>query len=264
MAASTKHTAGLKSDNPCCCLGSSYLCRTQEKDSPNQSDRALGVPIITLDYHRTLAGSLSSYGQTLVDGKYAKDPRQADAGLEQLANSLQLFIHTVESYSSADAIAVIPGTEHPYSDDLGMKLSEKTGRPLVTLLLEKGTRNFAVDREISKDRTFILIDDVYRTGRTFRDAASCLFAGGAKQVLGLAATCTISRIDLPCHHGRLADTDRLRIRSQREKRVKLASDYLREIQREGGVSRTGFDRTIERLHAEHARWLVTGERSSDS
>ena len=240
------------------------VCRTQEKDSPNQSDRALGVPVITLDYHRTLAGSLSSYGQTLVDGKYAKHPRQADVGLEQLANRLQLVIRTVESYSSADAIAVIPGTEHQYSDDLGKKLSEKTGLPLVALLLEKGTRNFAVDRKNSEHRTFILIDDVYRTGRTFRDAASCLFAEGAMQVLGLAATCTISRIDLPCHHGHLADFDRLRMRSQREKRVKLASDYLREIQHEGGLSSACVDRTIERLHAEHARWLVAGERSSDS
>ena len=81
---------------------------------------------------------------------------------------------------------------------------------------------------------------------------------------GLVATCTISRIDLPCHHGHLADTDQLRVRSQREKRVKLASDYLRKIQHEGELSPVSFDRTIERLHIEHARWLVAGEQSTDS
>jgi hypothetical protein len=173
-----------------------------------------------------------------------------------LANLLQLIV--IGPYLAADAIAVIPGTAHRYSEDLGRFVAIKTGMPLVVLSLEKGSRRFAVDRKESESRTLILIDDVHRTGKTFRDAASCLFQAGAKDVLGLAATCTISRTDLPCHHGHLADDERLRVRSHRENRISVASDYLRRTQEAGGLSPGSAARAIDQLHAEHARWLASG------
>jgi hypothetical protein len=41
------------------------VCRTQDKDTPLQSDRVLSVPIIALDYHRTTAGDLSQAASRL-------------------------------------------------------------------------------------------------------------------------------------------------------------------------------------------------------
>jgi hypothetical protein len=194
-----------------------------------------------------------------VDEKYAEASNQPNAGLEQLASRLQLLIQSVRPYATADSIAVIPGTEHQYSDHLGKKLSERSHLTPVLLSLEKGTRHFAVDRKIGEGRTFILIDDVYRTGRTFRDAASCLFAAGAEEILGLAVTCTISRTDLPCRHSDLDDAGRIRAVSRRERRLKLATDYLQKVQHKGGLSPESTARAIEELHTEHAPWLLAGE-----
>ena len=53
------------------------------------------------------------------------------------------------------------------------------------------------DPGLVKDREIILVDDVYRTGDTMRDAAQVLRRAGARQVLGLTVTCTVSAIIPP-------------------------------------------------------------------
>lgn len=178
------------------------VCSTEHV--PGRLDRPrppLGAPIIALDYHRTASGTLSITGQTLVDEKYADPPIGVDGGLEAIAQKLSLIILHNERYSSADAIAAIPGTEHRYSEHLGNRLSQITHKPLVAMSAVKDPeRHFVVDDGLTGLPSVILVDDVFRTGRTFRDGESCLVAAGTKQVLGLVATSTISSTEAPCPH----------------------------------------------------------------
>lgn len=240
------------------------VCGTQRLDDPHQSDRVLKMPVIALDYHRTSAGDLSAQGRLLVDGKYGEDrpSRASAAGLKQFSSNLEVLIRNSRSFSTANAIAVVPGTEHQYSNELGNMLSRDAGLPLVSLR-RTGANAFAVEGEC-EGRSLILVDDVYRSGRTLRDAASCLFNAGAREVLGLAVTCTVSGTELPCHDQGAAGHTNLSESRKRLERIQLAIEYLRTAEGAGKVPAEVARRAIEQLHAEHALWLVDGSASSSA
>jgi hypothetical protein len=238
------------------------VCAVKEKDSPEQSDRVLEVPVISLNYHRTTNGLLTYHGQILVDEKYAEDSGKQSSGLAQLAGQLLLIVRNVRSYTESDSIAVIPGTEHKYSDQLGARLSRVARLNSVGLSQVTDTRRYVVDWKDCDGRRIILVDDVYRTGRTFRDAASCLFEAGAKEVVGLTATCTISRTDLPCSHGALDDAGRIRGIARQEERLSMAISYIQKALGEEALSPDTAARAIEEMHCDHARWLSTADGSN--
>jgi competence protein ComFC len=54
---------------------------------------------------------------------------------------------------------------------------------------------FSVQVNIVKDKTVLIIDDIYHSGLSMNELARTLFNAGAREVLGLAATKTFR--DLP-------------------------------------------------------------------
>ncbi|MFI5959005.1 phosphoribosyltransferase [Cryptosporangium sp. NPDC051539] len=185
---------------PLSSVGSLVLvCRTKENDSPEQDQRTLGVPLIALDYHRTAAGDLTAIGRTLVSEKYVTNRRPNPPGIRELVAKMTTVVRHVDAYKTAEAVVAVPGTEHSYSDELGAMLGRAVGKPLIPLSRSTGSLTLDVDPSSVSGRRIILVDDVFRTGRTFRDAASILFIAGAQEIVGLAATCTISKVEVPCH-----------------------------------------------------------------
>lgn len=128
-----------------------------------------------------------------------------------LANSL------VEFGSCIDMVTAVPMNRKKYaargynqSELLAASLSEYTGIPAVRLLREKGDstpqREFSsaaryinvIDRYETihncniKDRTILLIDDVFTTGATINECSRQLLSSGARTVFSL----TVARSDL--------------------------------------------------------------------
>jgi hypothetical protein len=176
--------------------------------------------VIALDYHRgarqTSAGSKTALptthlGAEVVRAKYGDpgDGSKRDPGDEiklataRLANQLAAFIDRHPDYGGAKSVAAVPGRRHDFSEKLGAAVAEKTKKPLVRLKqvpagsLDESPR-FTVGDASGVTDSIIVVDDVYRTGRTLAAAAAALIQAGAKDVLGLTATCTISATTLPC------------------------------------------------------------------
>jgi phosphoribosylpyrophosphate synthetase len=60
-----------------------------------------------------------------------------------------------------------------------------------------GVQNFTVQADLT-GASVVLVDDVYRTGRTFQAAVSSLRRANAEAILGLTATCAFTAVNARC------------------------------------------------------------------
>jgi len=143
---------------------------------------------------------LTELGQQVHSAKYD----QNIANLNLIANELAKVICNHITYANINVIAVVPGTEHDFSDRLGKEVARKTSKQCVLINrrtdVGAGPKFALTDSNSVKRKDVILLDDVYRTGDTMRSAAEVLRNEGALQVFGLTATCTVSAIAPHCCH----------------------------------------------------------------
>lgn len=162
--------------------------------------------IISLDYDRAgprtggtgIAPSVETRASAQVSTAKGGGPSgpTADA-TESLAEQLAAVVKSHRVYRRATCLAGVPGRKHDFSGKLAVSVARKTGKKFVPLVQ-------ASDSTIAEDPQFkvadptavtgdvIVVDDVYRSGRTLQAATAALRKAGAEEVLGLTATCTIS------------------------------------------------------------------------
>ena len=183
-------------------------------------------PVIALDFHRVVRkpdrdspeeSALTALGDQVVAGKHRARERPGADQIAMLGRRLASLIKENPSYARASAVAAVPGRRHDFSGELGKDVAKRVNKRFVPLTIERDSfydPRFAVgDSDWIKSRKakVIVVDDVYRTGRTLQAAARSLLGSGASEVLGLAATCTISAaVSAGCHDGCARDAGRLR------------------------------------------------------
>jgi hypothetical protein len=191
---------------------------------PTADGDTLGCPTIALDFHKTarilkqhapgVSGSaiahsqsqlpisrderfrLTELGQRLRSAKYG----QSIADLNLIADELAKVIANHLIYTNIYVIVVVPGREHDFSDQLGKEVARRASKlcvPIIRSDVNVGSL-VLIDSSSVKGRDVILLDDVYRTGDTLRDAAQVVRRAGARQVFGLTATSTVSAIAPHC------------------------------------------------------------------
>ncbi|HEX7214061.1 MAG TPA: phosphoribosyltransferase [Methylomirabilota bacterium] len=171
-------------------------------------------PVLALDYHvvaRKLGGkpperpTLTSVGAGVRKAKYT-DPDDRGRNRVRLVEQLATIVDTHPLYRGAFAVAAVPGRRHDFSTKLGNDLARRTGKPFITLNARADSSQheprFVVDTSSVQGKMVIVVDDVYRTGRTLQAAVTALRHAGATDVLGLTATCTTSAAVSPCGHHR--------------------------------------------------------------
>jgi Phosphoribosyl transferase domain len=174
-------------------------------------------PVVALDYHlvaRKLHGNpperptLTSVGARVREAKY-RDPGDRLSNRASLAEQLATIIDIHPLYRGAFAVAAVPGRRHDFSTRLGNDLAKRTGKPFVTLQARADSSQhepqFIVDTSSVQNKVVIVVDDVYRTGRTLQAAVTALRHARATEVLGLTATCTITAAVPPCGHNGCSD-----------------------------------------------------------
>lgn len=143
------------------------------------------------------------------EGRHPEDRAERDA-LRALATRLAIIVKCNPAYDHASAIAIVPGSTRDFSKRLGEQVAELTGKPGILLrwspeIIDGYTTSevggIALEVPSPVSGRVIVLDDVYRTGRTLNAAARALREAGAQQVLGLTATCTISpAVDAQCDY----------------------------------------------------------------
>jgi hypoxanthine-guanine phosphoribosyltransferase len=120
------------------------------------------------------------------------------ADVRSIASELASIIVSHAMYSKAEIIAVVSGRKHDCSIQIGTEVANLAAKMCVTLNkqdeCDAESKFMLAEPGLVKDREVIIVDDVYRTGDTMRDAAQVLRRAGARQVLGLTVTCTVSAI----------------------------------------------------------------------
>jgi hypothetical protein len=107
-----------------------------------------------------------------------------------LGHRLRLVCEHAPAFTAATALASVP-SRHQLSDELRKEIAIPPVQVVTLTPPGSGRVSFWPFQDV-RGKTVILVDDVYRTGRTFDSAAASLYAAGAKQVLGLVATCTFT------------------------------------------------------------------------
>lgn len=169
------------------------------------------VPVLAIDYHRIPRKPggqpperlmRTAVGEELVVGKYPHKRPRSDGSSEVIgpkgAASLSIRLAQVvdahPAYSGASFIAAVPGRRHTFSNELGEQVCNLVRKELVRLSWE-GDRVVVDDPSRLTDETIIVIDDVYRTGRTLRAAAAALRSVRPDAVvIGLTLICTASAV----------------------------------------------------------------------
>lgn len=169
---------------------------------PGRDGRPDGCATLALDFHKVarVTGQAPAAGERFLLTEAAKRLHRAKyqrdaADISSIAGELASIVAGHPAYRKAEMIAVVSGRKHECSIRLGTEVAELAGKACVTLARrnESGVPEFMLtEPELVKDRAIILVDDVYRTGGTFRDAAQVLREAGARQVFGLTVTCTVS------------------------------------------------------------------------
>ena len=183
---------------------------------PGRDGRAAGCATLALDFHKVtqVTGQvpaavahgeavwfpiparerflLTESAKRLHRAKY----EHSAADISSIAGELASIIASHPAYRKAKLIVVVPGGKHDCSVRLGTEVADLTGKTCVTLArrneCDRPPKYLLLQPDLVGDREIILVDDVYRTGDTFRDAAQVLREAGARQVLGLTVTCTVS------------------------------------------------------------------------
>lgn len=179
--------------------------------STASSKRSEGYSVLALDFHRVAKArveggerlQLTTLGEKAVRAKYKVPPGLLPDNemLEQLARPLGELVRVHPRYAAARWIAAVPGTDHPFSRLLGQTVAGHAGKPFVELVLTSDPDKDpfrVVEPSAIVNLPGILVDDVYRTGKTWKRAAAVLETGRAAEVLGLAATCTVSADTTAC------------------------------------------------------------------
>jgi len=168
--------------------------------------------VLALDFHKVppdLAAGRTDWGWTdtgrLVYRKYFKDsPAEQRRAGGALADRLTDVVTTHPLYRDAETIIAVPGTEHDFGQRLAGGVAVRCQKQLVT------ARRIATNRirpakegeqsevsfdcsELPKGATAIVVDDVYRSGRTMGRVALAAWSAGASNVVGLTATRTMRR-----------------------------------------------------------------------
>lgn len=173
------------------------------------------TPVIALEYHRIARQTggtgpermvPSAQGADVIRSKYGDAGAPRQRVITRLVDQLGLIAKVHPYYASAGCVAGVPGRSHDFSEQLAAAVAKNVKKPRVSLTRlgagEAGpaTQRFTTDDASVAGATVVLVDDVYRSGRTLQAAASALRAAGANDVLGLTATCTISATAPPCSH----------------------------------------------------------------
>ena len=140
--------------------------------------------ILALDFHRVARAreqggerfQLTSTGRLVVHDKYHRSSaglQPDDEEIRWLTESLSQIIKVHPDYYKAVWIAAVPGTEHAFSVLLGRAVAKCAKKPFVELDHRRKTTDnplpFAVVQPAAiKKSNGILIDDVYRTGETWK------------------------------------------------------------------------------------------------
>jgi hypothetical protein len=124
--------------------------------------------------------------------------RRNVADVSSIASELAGIIASHPLYEKAETIAVVSGRSHDCSVRLGTEAAHFAGKPCITFAMQKecdvGSEFMLTEPDLVRDKAVIIIDDVYRTGNTLRNAVQVLRSAGARQILGLTVTCTVSAI----------------------------------------------------------------------
>jgi hypothetical protein len=184
---------------------------------PGRDGRAAGCATLALDFHKVaqvtahapaaeaahaeaarfsvLPGErfrLTESAKRMHRAKY----EHSAAAISSIAGEMASIIAAHPAYQKAELVVVVPGRKHDCSVRLGTEVADLTGKACVTLARQNegdGPPDYLLlQPDLVRDREIILVDDVYRTGDTFRDAAQVLRGAGARHVLGLTVTCTVS------------------------------------------------------------------------
>lgn len=137
-------------------------------------------------------------GDLVHRGKYRG---QDDAG-RQLADRLAEVITKHPAFRDADHIIAAPGTEHRFGERLARGVAKRVDMPACAAVCDAEDHRPAKAGHASAalepyhlpisvdDEVVIIVDDVFRTGRTMRGIAAAAWAAGAREVLGLVAART--------------------------------------------------------------------------
>lgn len=156
--------------------------------------------LLCLGFHRTPRSrsgqdedfALTPLGLDVCTAKYVpalapQEQRDAAARkLEELAKRLARVVSEHAAYREAVAVLAVPGGRHTFSVDLARAMAAHLAHKE---FIEPGTLD--LHRSDLANRSVILVDDVYRTGETWRDHAVRLAPLHCRRILGLTATCTL-------------------------------------------------------------------------
>lgn len=175
-----------------------------------------GVTVaMALDWYRQGEESTSgvppytTVGRLLHDSKYWRDPDlpYLNKWEADIAQRIARFVARHRLYLRADAIAAVPGSGigRGYSDRIATKTAALTGHRLIrptSMTLDRPSRKsgipfdltqeFAFDPEEVDGKTVIVMDDLIHAGETMRGVALGARRAGARYVLGLAISRTLS------------------------------------------------------------------------
>ena len=145
-------------------------------------------------------------GERVNRAKYwATDPVEQRRAGRWLADALAEVVEQHSGYQSADAIVAVPGTQTEFGDKLARAVAHRVGKPLVRAVASSKDRRPAKEGHatggleqfivpsLDAGTEVIIVDDVYRSGKTMRGVAVAARAAGAGSVLGLVAARTMRK-----------------------------------------------------------------------
>lgn len=174
---------------------------------PGRDGGIPGCAALALDFHKVAQDQLPPpAGERFLLTELAKRLHQAKyqrnaADIRSIASELTSVIASHAIYNEAGIIAVVSGRKHDCSIQLGTEVANLAAKMCVTLAkqdeADAESKFMLAEPGLVRDRGVIIVDDVYRTGDTMRDAAQVLRRAGARRVLGLTVTCTVSAVIPP-------------------------------------------------------------------
>lgn len=140
----------------------------------------------------------------LVNKKYwtSRPDLRREAG-GTLADKLTSVASSHPRYSRATYIVAIPGTNHDFGERLARGVAKRLDLPVCTAACGAEHHRAAKEGHLSyelesyllpapmRGQVVLVVDDVWRTGRTMRSVAAATKAEGATETLGLVAARTM-------------------------------------------------------------------------
>lgn len=168
--------------------------------------------VLALDFFKTPPGPEpgATWGWTEVGGwvsraKYTKSPWTRRKYGGRVADHLGRVMVSHPLYHDADAVIAAPFTENPFGALLARSVAARVGKPFFEchrrterVAPAKGgqalqTLEDCQIEDLAGVATAVVIDDVYRSGRTMRSTAAAAATAGAQRVLGLVPARTLRK-----------------------------------------------------------------------